>query len=765
MKNFFANKYIKILLIAELILLIVELGFVFMPTNEYNIGLNDLEYVDGCNVSTNSVTIDETVSKGGYFIYGPSFNIKKGSYDVTINYKTEGYRNYITISGLNQNYNSVLKDDFYLNPSFEEEKFTIWADKNINGFAVTVIYDGTASLSINNIHIKELISGRIYNLLKLLFLIFLVDIVISIVLSAKEGIIDKERIGYIIALLGIAIFSSYPLFNTFLTEGDDIVYHLLRIEGLKDGLLSGQFPVRIHPYQFRGYGYANSLFYGELFLYIPAFLRLCGMPLQTAFKVFIVLVNFATTFITFKCMDSIFKDRRIALLCSFLYVFAPYRLTNIYVRAAVGEFCAMIFWPVIAAGLYHIFADRTDSLKYKYNWMVLTIGYTGLIQTHLLSCEIGAVISIIICLILIKKVFVKERFFEFVKFFGATVLLNAFYLVPFITYMIEGGIAVIDHGSVQTNAIQGNGIYISQLFNLFVNGSGMAYGHGVQAYKELGMYHEMGTTVGVSLLLCAFLFGYVLINNYKDIKNEKYYAITVISWIGGIIAVYMSTSSFPWDSLCRRFGSLVYNLQFPWRMLSVASVFLMIVAGSAFVMAKKYLNIEFYKICLGTVIVTTIISGMYMMYDRLNSSKALYTYDATAFHNHGSGSLNEYLPSNADTDSLDVYEPLTTSNIIVEDYEKKYTNINLNVSEIDGKTGLITVPLLNYLGYSAKDKNGNIIDIHSNDKDILSIIIPANYSGEISIKYTGMWFWHVAEIISLIFVAIFLFFGIKYYKR
>ena len=45
----------------------------------------------------------------------------------------------------------------------------------------------------------------------------------------------------------IIVFVSLPLFSGFLFYGHDLTFHLLRIEGIKDGLLSRQFPVRMQP--------------------------------------------------------------------------------------------------------------------------------------------------------------------------------------------------------------------------------------------------------------------------------------------------------------------------------------------------------------------------------------------------------------------------------------------------------------------------------------------------------------------------------------
>ena len=93
--------------------------------------------------------------------------------------------------------------------------------------------------------------------------------------------------------------SSYPLFTDYLTQGHDMNFQLYRIEGIKDGLLSGQFPVRIHPTHANGYGYATPVLYPELFLYIPAVFRLMGMSVVGSFQLFLLLINTATAFIMY----------------------------------------------------------------------------------------------------------------------------------------------------------------------------------------------------------------------------------------------------------------------------------------------------------------------------------------------------------------------------------------------------------------------------------------------------------------------------------
>ena len=94
--------------------------------------------------------------------------------------------------------------------------------------------------------------------------------------------IDKKKIFIICSGIALMLLIAIPLLPPSLYRiggGHDISFHLMRIEGLAEGLKMGQFPVKIQPAWYEGFGYGCSVFYGDLFLYIPACLRLLGVSL------------------------------------------------------------------------------------------------------------------------------------------------------------------------------------------------------------------------------------------------------------------------------------------------------------------------------------------------------------------------------------------------------------------------------------------------------------------------------------------------------
>ncbi len=94
-------------------------------------------------------------------------------------------------------------------------------------------------------------------------------------------------------------------------------------------------------------------------------------------------------------------------------------------------------------------------------------------QSHLLTGEQAGAFTILLCLILIKKVFRKETFCSLAKTVIYSVLLSAWFLVPFADYMLRGDF-VIQH--VSGRVIQYRGLYLTNLlFTFFRNGYNVFY--------------------------------------------------------------------------------------------------------------------------------------------------------------------------------------------------------------------------------------------------------------------------------------------------
>ncbi|MDE6675759.1 MAG: hypothetical protein K2K19_13295, partial [Acetatifactor sp.] len=194
----------------------------------------------------------------------------------------------------------------------------------------------------------------------------------------------RDRAVVFCVLLGVTVLASYPLFVPTVGFGHDLNFHLYRIEGIKDGLQAGQFPVRLHPTHNHGYGYISSSVYPELFLYFPALLRLMGASPVMAYNTFLAGINALTAWIMYICAKGITRSRYAGLLASVLYTLSTWRIMNLYYRAAIGEALAMVFFPVLLYGLYLLLAGEHRK------WWVLALGCSGIFQSHIISTILAA---------------------------------------------------------------------------------------------------------------------------------------------------------------------------------------------------------------------------------------------------------------------------------------------------------------------------------------------------------------------------------------
>ena len=152
--------------------------------------------------------------------------------------------------------------------------------------------------------------------------------------------------------------------------------------------------MKLHPLWANGHGYAVGIFYGDAFLYFPAFLRLLGFSIQSAYKMFVALINLGTILCSYYAFRKMFSSKKSGLIGCIAYTLAPYRLMDLYTRASVGEYTAMMVLPLILCGFYMIFHYSKEKFWWKAS-LLTAFGLTGLIQSHVLS---GLMVGFVIIL-------------------------------------------------------------------------------------------------------------------------------------------------------------------------------------------------------------------------------------------------------------------------------------------------------------------------------------------------------------------------------
>lgn len=545
-------------------------------------------------------------------------------------------------------------------------------------------------------------------------------------MTNERNINKKESQLYIYIILIIATgITLLPMLLSKSIRGDDYFFHLLRIEDIKNGLRYGHFPVSIMPESLYGYGYGNGLFYPDLLLYIAATIRLFGVSLFNSYKIFMSICTLIATFTMYFSARRILKSNNKALYISIFYVFAQYKITDLYVRAAVGEYLAFIFLPIVILGVYELVCK-----DYK-KWYILTIGMSGIILSHLLSVFIVSIMCALLYILNIGKL-IKEpkRIVYSIIAAITTVLLTSYTLVPLLEQMISSKFSV-------------------QEVDPF-------------AYNRSIVFKELFTSDKVMIYSLGYILLFLsLIYIFVPLKKKNRFVTTC--FIAGVISFALTLKTPLLHSICNNI-SIYNNIQFAWRLNLIATPLLAIALGYAVdALMPNKINKTIVVILISIISIIPLMTTV--KYIKENRFKNI---DLTNFSQKHSASIGagEYMPEGASKNKLKKRGPIVTSNdkqFKYNNYNKKGTLINLDY-KVSKDGSYIELPLLYYKGYTFEitSKNGSDIEKGqaTHGKDMLVRVNLGNIKeGHLKVDYTGTTLMKVGDIvtiITLIFIIVYI---------
>ncbi len=361
------KRVVFIVVLLEAILVAAAIFPLFGKDAVYELGPERMRVNFGTVMQDGWLAVDESAGQAGVMADFEQISLPAGGYRVKLRYQSDtDMKNLCTVTDEGGSFGLIQSDVGQVFAGLSETDFNIWLFRGTDDLGVHVSYGGVGAFKVLGLVIEETNALARMRLFTLLCLIALADAVWLWAYRGKRRGIPLENKDVCFGLFLIILLSSLPLFTDYLVpEGGDLGYHLMRIEGIKDGLLAGQFPVRIAPNWQFGFGYASSVFYGETLLYPAALLRLVGFPVQTSYQIYLFLVNVATALAAYGCFSRLFGQKQIGLLCSGLYTLSVYRIYRTYCFGALGETLAMLFLPLLVYGFYRVFAWDVSKEGYQ----------------------------------------------------------------------------------------------------------------------------------------------------------------------------------------------------------------------------------------------------------------------------------------------------------------------------------------------------------------------------------------------------------------
>lgn len=696
-------------------LILILISWAVRPEDHYSRTFQAQELI----LNGGSTEVSEQDSYVGMVTSGPMISLPAGTYDITLRYEASEEGNFMQLWDAEQF--GTMQIDGALPKEQSDHTVRVRYPAPVSDLEICTFYGGSGTFQIKSVTINCVEGQANTRDAVILPILVYITAILSYVLCRKLCVEDRK---FILILGGVVLLASLPCYMNYLVAGHDMPFETARITGIASGLQSGQFPVRIHADTFSGHGYAVSVFYPELFLYIPALLYLSGVSLAGSVHVYLVFINALSAGIMYFSASRIFRSKEVGLYSAIIYTMAIYRLVLTYLMNGYGSAMAMVFIPLVIYGMYEIL--QADWKKYGY----LVMGITGVLQSHILSF---AIVIFFLVLVFIVSLFINrnwKRYFSLAKATGLTVLINLWFLVPFLQYYFSD----LDKAAL-AGAPASRALSVSNLFSVWAHlGFGIQYVNTPATGVPVAL--DLVILIGIILFLADLVREAKQDGSEKDFGTHRAFVLLAV----GLLAIYMTTKYFPWLRIQNHNGlsGVVAFLQHPQRLLCVGVPCLTMVAGYGYDrlhIQKQNMTVILLGLC---ILPSMMFLQEYSTQDiKCAKGEILSTNVGTA----------EYLYPDTNTEGLITgqYE-INGGDIYINEFEKHGTHLSF-YCEAD-EDGNVTLPLFYYEGYQAK-WNGQSYKLYRGDNNRIAISVAQGQKGVVTVMYKEPMIWRVADIISV----------------
>lgn len=542
----------------------------------------------------------------------------------------------------------------------------------------------------------------------------------------------RKRVLLCSLLLSLLYVIPIAFFNKGL-NGADLSFHLNRLLGME-----GIYASPINFKAFYGIGLGVNYFYPFLTYYPFFVLYRLSHSVFLGYYIYQYLLTIITFLIAYYSVSNIMvienkenKKDFAGLLFATLYTFSLYRLDNIVIRFAMGEFIAYAFIPLVFYGLFVI-------LKGDYKkWYVLSIGMSLIAYSHLISLLLTGLLVGLIFIITFGFVdSKKERLLSFIVATLSTISIFAFQLV-----------------------LMGE----QSLSNAIVKPVGISLNTTTHSLKDLLLnpnFDNNYTLPGFLIIVC------LLVSLIGVFRLQKY---GVLIFVLTFLLIILESPLIHWPENSEH---VVSSIQFIWRLNNFITLFTAYLASKVFVsfiLRKEYL----IAVLIGVISLTTFftvsqarktVEGPQTTFNNMPKEELLPLvtngdYHATDYMLKTDGSIPDY---DAFQRKLR-HEVINLQNNQVVKAKMSVSSLKTNFEIISDKNITVSLPVYAYKGV-AVDIDGHRTDASKSPDAGVKIVVPeGKHEIEVSYHYT-IWakIFFAISLVSGILVA---FYGYIVHKK
>lgn len=376
----------------------------------------------------------------------------------------------------------------------------------------------------------------------------------------------------ILLLLGLSAIIIWPIFLPgYFSHHDDL--HIMRIFEMRRCFQDLQIPCRWVPDMGYGNGYPLFNYYNPFAFYIGALL---SFPLGFIWAAkMLFLIPLILGGIAMYLLASEIFGKKSGLLAGILFVFAPYRALDTYVRGAVAESFAIALIPLV-----FYFGLRLVKEKNIFNIVALAISLAAFLLSHTIMTLLFLPVFLLTLIFWLLKETknIKPLILSLILGIG----LSAFFTVP---AFLEKDLVQIDNLTKLDLDFRAHFVSLNQLF--------LDRGWGYETISfQIGWPHWW-------LAFAAFAASLFITKN-------KFSSLAIFVFAAFAFSLFMThvRSAFIWEAI-----GILHFTQFPWRFLSVAIFAASLLGGYLVkITPEKYKDIKNIKnVLLITVALVTIL--------------------------------------------------------------------------------------------------------------------------------------------------------------
>ncbi len=365
----------------------------------------------------------------------------------------------------------------------------------------------------------------------------------------------------IVILIILIILFTAPTYLGLFRDGyffmqDDL--QAFRVQQMDKCFNDFQIPCRWIPDGGYGYGYPQFNYYPPFPYYLGVLFAKLGMQYIDSVKLLFIL-GYVLSAISFFILVKELLGKFPAFISALLYTYIPYKAVEVYVRGALSEFWAQIFFPLILLFIYKLIKTREGKFI-----LYLGVSIALLATTHTLMTIIFAPFAIFWAVYwLLESKFTKDDLLNLLYSGFLAFGLSAYFMLP---VAFERSLVHIE------SMLSGYFDYRAHFVSLYKLLLSTEWGYGSSGFPDEKLNLSIGIIqwiVGLGAIILAFF-------NRKKYKSEA--VLTFLIFIFALLTLFMMhlKSSFIWSLL-----PFLWYMQFPWRFLAL-SIFLICLLSAYF---------------------------------------------------------------------------------------------------------------------------------------------------------------------------------------